>query len=127
MALLTATAEGREGLLEGLEGSLKSDGALRAQLAALLNKQMHSAGGSGGILIPVGARFNRQAFVARAWEETCSSVWQETCSCVGALGLCRASHGRILREDSTCINIGTDHPPQGGEDGGNRGGGLHVS
>jgi hypothetical protein len=61
VAILTATAEGREGLLEGLEGSLKTDGALRAQLAALLNKQMYSSGGNGGILIPVGARFNRQA------------------------------------------------------------------
>ena len=57
-ALLTATAEGREGLLEGLEGSLKSDAALRAQLAALLNKQMNYAGGNGGILVPA-ARFSR--------------------------------------------------------------------
>lgn len=49
---LTATSEGREGLLQGLNGALKTDGALRAQLAALLARQM-SSGNNHGMLIPI--------------------------------------------------------------------------
>ena len=57
MANLTATAEGKEGLLGGLEESMKTDGALRAQLAILLNKQMHqNTNGGGGLLISAHAR-----------------------------------------------------------------------
>ena len=59
VASLTATAEGREGLLQGLDSALKHDGALRAQLAALLAKQMYNGGSSGGILIPESARSRR--------------------------------------------------------------------
>jgi len=45
---LTTSSEGRDGLLRGLEQVLKGDGALRAQLASLLAKQLHAnpAGGS---------------------------------------------------------------------------------
>lgn len=58
VASLTATAEGREGLLQGLGGVLKTDGALRAQLAALLSTQLGSRSNN-GILIPEAARARR--------------------------------------------------------------------
>lgn len=37
---LTSSAEGREGLLQGLKPALIGDGALRAQLAGILHKTM---------------------------------------------------------------------------------------
>ncbi len=38
MRQLTASAEGREGLLAGLEAALRGNGALRAQIATLVSK-----------------------------------------------------------------------------------------
>lgn len=38
---LTTSPEGRDGLLRGLEQTLRTNGALRAQLASLLAKQLH--------------------------------------------------------------------------------------
>ena len=44
---LTTSPEGRDGLLRGLEQTLRTSGALRAQLALILNKQLHvQAGGA---------------------------------------------------------------------------------
>lgn len=44
---LMATAEGREGLLQGLEACLKGDKALKAQLAALVAEKSGRGPGSG--------------------------------------------------------------------------------
>lgn len=44
---LTTSPEGRDGLLRGLEQALKTSGALRAQFASLLAKQLHVQPGGG--------------------------------------------------------------------------------
>ena len=44
---LTTSPEGRDGLLRGLEQALKTSGALRAQCASLLAKQLHAQPGGG--------------------------------------------------------------------------------
>ena len=56
VANITATPEGKEGMLGGLEEAMKTDGALRAQLAILLNKQMHNSSGGRGLLIQANGR-----------------------------------------------------------------------
>ena len=38
---LATSVEGREGLLMGLDAALRSNGALRAQMASLLARQLH--------------------------------------------------------------------------------------
>ena len=54
---LTSSEEGREGLLAGLDVALRSSGALRAQLAALVSKpplspQRHLSAFNGALLLP---------------------------------------------------------------------------
>lgn len=56
---IVATPEGKEGLLVGLEEAMKTDGALRAQMAILLNKQLHNNGSGQGLLIPSNGRKHR--------------------------------------------------------------------
>lgn len=45
---LTTSPEGRDGMLRGLEQALKTSGALRAQFATLLAKQIPQAHSGGG-------------------------------------------------------------------------------
>lgn len=47
---LTTSPEGRDGLLRGLEQALRASGALRAQFASLLAKQLHPQ--PGGCVTP---------------------------------------------------------------------------
>ena len=44
MVGLTTSVEGRDGLLAGLDQIMRSDGAMRAQLASLIAKQINPNG-----------------------------------------------------------------------------------